>query len=232
MRKIDLGAAIALILAIIAGVAQFSSFATRLEEIDRKLEKPVEIMRQESKQIIKEMHELLEKVAIQNKSGLPVGTIVASTLDYKGFYKLVEGKEPKTTNEKYEITTAEWAPADGRVVTGTKYSELINPTIPDLRGVFLRGTNIFSDDKNEPNPHPDPDIDRKPGAYQPQLIKEHSHSLGTYGHDGDGAENKWNFSASNYTRIEEDRHTAIKGVGLGIETRPNNVAVNFYIKIN
>ena len=83
-------------------------------------------------------HELIEKMKsdidrleqIQLPMQFPVGTIISSMLSYKEFQKAAGDL---------------WKPADGRSVSaGSRYTKLTGKkTLPDLRGMFLRGLNQF-----------------------------------------------------------------------------------------
>jgi len=89
-------------------------------------------------------------ISIFNKN-LPVGTIVASVLEYKDFREIVDGI---------------WVPADGaKVPRSSKYYELAEKSkLPDMRGMFLRGLNAFEKDNPQDEEKKDPEGDsRKPG---------------------------------------------------------------------
>lgn len=120
---------------------------------------------------------------------------------------------------------AGWVLADGRDVTGSKYDTLIlgglGGTVPDMRGQFLRGINNGRSDGQE-----DPDGERSPGHQQIDRVGEHYHTHphlrqngagGSYGAvlDFDNPNNPVNTDAFN----------------VGLDSRPKNVAVNIFIKI-
>jgi hypothetical protein len=87
--------------------------------------------------------------------------------------------------------------------------------------MFLRGMNEGRNDGKQ-----DPD-GREAGSYQPQSIEAHRHKIGTAGiwprtwANGGSGEPKTAYKADGFTDPSG-----------GKETRPKNVAVYFYIKIN
>ncbi len=110
-----------------------------------------------------------------------------------------------------------WVLADGRTATTEYFQVTGKSNIPDLRGMFLRGLNAGRVDGLE-----DPEgIDRVPASYQADLLKAHSHleslAVGAMGVHGGGS-----WGAPNVVQ------TGITG---GVETRPKNVAVYWYIKV-
>lgn len=141
----------------------------------------------------------------------PIGTVIQSILGPKEMSSLFGNK---------------WQLADGRVVDpdSTFARSLKLSVLPDLRGVFLRGVNLDRDDG-----FGDPDgKDRVVGSYQADLFQAHRHAAqiprnrGSVQVDrgGDGQAGRW------------ENSTEILSVSGGEETRPRNVAVYFYIKVN
>lgn len=156
---------------------------------------------------------------------LPIGTIIPSMLDQESFAETVadfSGFDPEKNK---------WVLADGtNDLTNSKYYKLTgNKHTPDLRGMFLRGVNEGRSDGEQ-----DPD-ERRVGVYQKDALQEHSHVTTAY-------KEKW------YEDNDKDLGYATKGnanvvtasvddvtgkeVNVADETRPKNVAVYFYIKIN
>lgn len=152
-----------------------------------------------------------------------VGDVVYSTLTEAQFQALRD-------------TT--WVLMDGRDVTGSDYDTIalsgLGGTIPDARGQFLRAKNNGRSDGNQ-----DPDGERGLGAFQ-------NHAMDSHGHDtryntatpgaaggphvaaisGGGQPNAtW---ASNYDFVSQ----TLRGTNSSTETRPRNIAVNIFIKIN
>ncbi len=89
----------------------------------------------------KKLQKLSEKMQLsQTRSGhiqndlmavCPIGTIVISVVNFSQF----------SANSKFDPKTSKWAPADGRLVAGSKFQELYGDHLPDLRGQFIVGFN-------------------------------------------------------------------------------------------
>ena len=114
-----------------------------------------------------------------------------------------------------------WVLSDGRNISGSDLAVLTGWTVaPDLRGVFLRGKDHGAG--------VNPDGDTPEGTYQLDEFASHTHST-NYQHsdNGDGAGyaliNVASFAGST------DGSTTSQG---GLETRPKNIIVNYFIKIN
>ena len=181
----------------------------------------------------------IPKTAFQNTS-IPVGSIVASTLDYANFCSLNE------IPQNGDNTETTWVPADGRNVSGSVYAKR-SATVPDLRGTFLRGLNAFDPVNNPPfadGRQRDPD-NRSVGILQTQDIQGHTHSISDPGHSHGidiAVANMGGSGTVAYRPIGQGSLSSIgsKGAGTGIsvqsnngvETRPTNLAVYYYIKIN
>ncbi len=146
---------------------------------------------------------------------LPVGTIVSSMLPPTKFAEAVGD---------LDRTPTEWALADGQKdITNSRYGQLTgNRTPPDLRGMFLRGMNEGRNDGMQ-----DPQDGRKAGQPQADMLGQHHHIVGS----------RWETPGSQNYKFTEDKGStkpdnySTKDEG-GAETRPRNVAVYFYIKIN
>lgn len=194
--------------------------------------------------LIKCLQQLEKNIEKEFKSremkALPVGTIVASMLQFEKF-KNVAGNT--------------WKPADGRKVSTTsKYANLTgNTTLPDLRGMFLRGLNQFDPLKRPRiDKYKDPD-GRKRKAGQPQEdatslprnkknpFKGHAVSAGDHSHiyfkalrvgGKSGSEDRASSEASTTGSAGAHTHTVLITAGGDSETRPVNIAVYYYIKID
>ena len=96
------------------------------------------------------------------------------------------------------------------------------PSLPDARGVFIRGMNIGRDTATG-----DSGGNRKVGDSQKDQYLRHQHSfkVGDGGGDGPGVQ------VVNNNIQEEKPHLTINSGG-GAETRPRNIALYIYIKIN
>ena len=153
-----------------------------------------------------------------------------------------------------ELNGAEWALMDGRpLMVRTVLSPHLSEEgkyglkIPDARGRFLRMANngACADLRNNEEAYNecltghDPDGDRLSGQYQVDSFGAHDH--GEHRHpftyigaarvdpDGDEDDNE-DERARQHTRDSETDPSRVPESG-GNETRPKNIAVNFYIKI-
>lgn len=164
-----------------------------------------------------------------NSDDLPVGSVITSFLDWKAFQKATDCN--KDAGGLWKAAQSYWCPCDGRPVPGSLYEELSSqPNSPDLRGVFLRGMNIF-DVEGEMTKvqavndvQKDVDTHRTLGSFQPQDIQSHTHSY---------------FAPTTSSPIRgsggyapENPGTSTTGATGGSETRPKNIAVNYYVRIN
>ena len=152
---------------------------------------------------------------------VPVGTIVASMLS------------PRQMNEEAGNL---WVPADGRNSLPTwSYTQLTGETkVPDLRGMFLRGVND-SDEGIRNDGKQDPDVQRRPGTYQGDGIAAHGHTLSLKAVAFTQAAGTPNFASNIFT--EGGFNTGVsnsvgKQSDAAEETRPRNIAVRWYIKVN
>jgi hypothetical protein len=171
----------------------------------------------EAKRVKKELEEISDLKLIAN---LPIGTIVPSMLPPSKFAKAVGD---------LERTTIEWVLADGQKdITTSQYGQLSDKTkTPDLRGVFLRGMN--EDGGRDPD-------DREPGEYQPDALQQHGHQTDARKHGWGkmGDTQGWTKQAGEAPPASVTNVVKITAVETRTadETRPKNVAVYFYIKIN
>ena len=124
-----------------------------------------------------------------------------------------------------ELHGQTWVLMDGRSVTGSDYESITGEsTIPDARGQFLRGKNNGRNDGNE---NPDGDLDL--GTYQADEFKSHTHlSSGNFGPFGSEGSYSTNGLFANATTSAIAR-TSSTG---GNESRPKNITINYFIKIN
>jgi hypothetical protein len=140
---------------------------------------------------------------------IPIGTIIPSMLTQAQF--------------NGQVGSGYWVIADGSSCTGTAYASVTGyVTVPDLRGVFLRGKNNGRSDGNQ-----NPDGDLTLGTYQADAFASHTHS---YPADGDnGLQNNNHASNGNGTGGTNSNTVASAG---GNETRAKNVTVNYFIRVN
>lgn len=178
-------------------------------------------------------------------SELPIGTVVASVFPPDEFAALVGD------DGRFNPQSSQWVPADGRSVKGSSYakalknSELVHEYVrenaPDLRGVFVRGLNysniqsVQQDDnfKDKQDGLPEPNAVtqqgyRMAGTRQLDSINKHDvtlpgqHQVATTMHSGFWAISPQDYNGTQTFSIERK----------GKETRPKNIALFHYVKIN
>jgi len=157
----------------------------------------------------------------------PVGTVVASFLSPEQFAGLT-GEQ--LTDDPADRT---WILADGREAAGSDYAKAANrKAVPDLRGMFIRGLNAGrADGKQDPgNVLKAPAYDRYPGHYQADIVGRHGHDYAWYP-EGEGMSR---LPSTWYGKATEPKTDVFNPIieSRGVETRPRNVAVYYYIKIN
>jgi hypothetical protein len=178
----------------------------------------------EAKRVKKELAEISELQLIAN---LPIGTIVPSMLQPSLFAKVVG--DPSV----FDPEKSKWVFADKQKdITISRYGQLLNNRryTPDLRGVFLRGMNEGRIDG-------DPDHDRRPGDIQQDALQKHGHETTAKGLKwGEPSEvptaSDLGYTTKGNAHAPEAQVTIVKDANVADETRPKNVAVYFYIKIN
>ncbi|MDW3645549.1 MAG: hypothetical protein R8P61_00630 [Bacteroidia bacterium] len=169
------------------------------------------------------------------KGTVPIGSIISSTIDYATFSE-VNGL-PIIFDAKKSI----WAPCDGRKVEGSKYAESGLLTIPDLRGVFIRGVNQMFPENRGAGALNEKQLNRgrsAAGVFQNDALQNHTHAIGMGRSDkkADSQIGKLRFAdfAANSNPGKHSTH----GVNPSSahldsrETRPKNVSVYYYVKIN
>ena len=154
----------------------------------------------------------------------PIGSICASVLEYNQFLKVNEDNQTE-----FNVTKSRWAPCDGRKVTGSRYAGIVSITnVPDLRGLFLRGLNdmgVSLAPTANPN-HLNTEI-KKAGEFQIDMYKKHSHSF-SGGDDITTNPHKNTFKGA----TEFNKFLGETNSNGGEETRPKNISVFYYIRIN
>ena len=151
---------------------------------------------------------------IDKMNNPPVGSIIASVLSPEKFAEAVG--DPST----FDLLTSKWTLADdkGRV-PGTKYAALTNnASIPDLRGVFLRG-NAFGRFG----------IATTVGVYTPDKVGPHTHRVRFSPISIRNRDSEHNPGEGALIPGSSSHLTESNG---GTETLPKNVVVNYYIRIN
>jgi hypothetical protein len=200
--------------------------------VESKPEELIKCLQQMEKNTINEFRK-------RELKALPIGTIIASMLEFEKFQ---------------DVAGNTWKPADGRKVSAkSKYAKLTgNTTLPDLRGMFLRGLNQF-DPLTGPrlDKYKDPDgRGRKAGKPQDDAtslpknkkspFKGMAASAGDHSHvyfkalrvgGRSGSEDRAASEASTTGSAGDHTHTVLITAGGDSETRPVNIAVFYYIKI-
>lgn len=175
-----------------------------------------------STEISQQVNRQLSELSIPDLSNIqgtiPVGTVIASML------------EPEEFRKNANVGGSDWRLANGQRITGTTYAELTGgDTLPDLRGMFLRGLNEGRSDGLQ-----DPEGDgRQPGAFQPDEVFSHGHGFSWY-------VGSLQFTLPNnypvlpngyYPDANQGAGAAVRPFG-GAETRPRNSSVYWYIRVN
>jgi hypothetical protein len=172
--------------------------------------------------------------SLESNSESPVGSIICSFLDFDQFNLLTRNNELGAGN-LWTSAKSKWSPADGRPVPKSRYETISSQSnVPDLRGLFLRGLNQF-DYREQTVVKPErmnPD-QLKVGDFQGDAFIEHTHdianALGPFGSLTAGS----NIGQGDTRTSGELNKNAIKPAGVGNkETRPKNISVYYYIRIN
>lgn len=144
----------------------------------------------------------------------PIGTVIASMLT--------------PAQLALEVAAGEvWVLADGSSHPSSAYAAVTgNANVPDLRGVFLRGQNA-----GRTGAEGNPDAGAL-GAYQADAFRAHDHSIstGTTPDDGCGF-GGLNYNAGIFSNGGTCSGPATNMTG-GDETRPKNVTVNYFIRVD
>ncbi len=177
---------------------------------------------------------------ITSHKELPIGTIISSYLNFEQFNTATKNND-KSPGGIWTSAKSKWAPCDGRPVPTSKFQTLTSQIqIPDLRGMFLRGLNTF--DPFQPVPQigadqADPD-NRIVGSYQADAFQGHKHldqdRIGAF--QGREAPNtphqRFTITGTPANNSEGKVNAGFGTPRINKETRPKNVSVYYYIKIN
>jgi hypothetical protein len=178
-----------------------------------------------------------EDILISNEDGVPVGTIVTSLLKPYEFMRSTNSDWPVVPSN----SSSRWAPADGTIdISGSKYYRITGKEVlPDLRGMFLRGLNSFDINKTRKDGKEDPDGEkRKAGSFQDDALQGHHHSIRVGASNTTrpekGISSSWgNNTTGAVSNAVNEITTGNHGIPkVRVETRPKNIAVYYYIKIN
>ena len=157
---------------------------------------------------------------VEEAARAPVGTVRASLLGPEAFSQLVNG----CGYEDVDRGVHGWVLADGGEASARYRAEVGAEVVPDLRGVFLRGMNHGGG--------ADPEVGRRVGSVQEEAVGAHRHPVGR------SAPTAGLGVFAGALRPVVDGSEAADGVETGDpvgpagETRPRNVAVYFYVRIN
>lgn len=159
----------------------------------------------------------------------PIGTVIASYLSFD---------EMKKLNKEFERY---WQPADGRIVAREsaffklRTDQSLNPVrLPDLRGVFLRGLNRFD---SLPSVAPqsvnqaDPE-NRSVGQFQGDELKSHTHPVNNSSPAFAHRTNGMGIQSNQGAEVQWAAPAISIGAAGGAETRPKNIAVYYFIRVN
>lgn len=177
---------------------------------------------------------------VERNVAAPIGTITASILTPQQYRVATRDCEKLYVNDPYR--DCKWMPADGQLAPLNsrfdtffrKGSERVR--VPDLRGVFLRGLNEFDPnaDRKVSADRANPDAinaDGTPigaGDFQPFATKRHQHEIGIRAIGG------IRHDPGNLQGIDSrpnNLRTSVVGES-DSETRPKNVSVYYYVRIN
>ncbi|MDR4504182.1 MAG: hypothetical protein MRK01_05215 [Candidatus Scalindua sp.] len=194
--------------------------------------------------ILPRQHILSTPYAIKAGNGNPVGTIIASMLN-ETLFAQATGDEGITDASKRK-----WTLADGKPVQGSRYAEIMEKNnkpddVPDLRGMFLRGVDLgrgIDPGRTVGGPY-QIDTTRLPRGEKGPFTGTTS-ANGAHSHRVKGAGNEYSggtddrhkratYNPTAITTIDGNHsHTVTITSGGDSETRPANVAVYYYIRIN
>ncbi len=147
---------------------------------------------------------------------------------------------PGTQRQLGDVVYSVLAPAqfkeqhgDGwRLMDGTPFSsedglqKMYHPAVsPDARGVFVRGMNQGRDAGQG-----DQDGNRAVGVYQADAFKHHAHTVG-YPYGANQFQGLFTNGAGTY-QVDLGHNTSSTAETGGNETRPRNIALYVYIKVN
>jgi len=162
-----------------------------------------------------------------------LGTIIASVLNYDQLCKEM------TQNPAIDNASSSYAPCDGRDIKGSQLEIRTNHSItntPDLRGKFLRCLNVIYSVGQplpfDPKQDGDPESNRVVMDYQKDGFTSHSHpaqSSGGFAHNGGPGMGMQSNNGQQFEFLAPNITTSAVGIN---ETRPRNVSVYYYIKIN
>lgn len=142
------------------------------------------------------------------RGAMPVGTLIHSDLDEFSFQS--------------EMGGTHWVLCDGRSVVGSRYATLTGlTTVPDRRGLYLRGKNYARSTANG-----QPEGDLPVGTYLTDMNQSHTHD---YQDHGQGGPNTFDSGGARGVNGDDTRISAAQG---GAESRPRSSISNIFVRIN
>ena len=112
-----------------------------------------------------------------------------------------------------------------RFDTSALHKNLQIPTLPDARGVFIRGINGNRDKSTG-----DEDSNRNAGDPQQDMVGPHSHEVPPIGWVGDIFH--YSLQGPGNVFLAPNPNSSRTKLNDGTETRPRNIALYIYIKVN
>jgi len=184
-------------------------------------------------------HKIPAESPLESSKDMPVGTIIMSCLTVEQFYEATRSNE-NSPGGIWTSAKSRWCPADGRAVPNSLFQKLASQDrVPDLRGMFVRGLNVMESVPPVPlDPQRRDSDNRVVGSYQADSIRKHTHTLSGgsfnlgYPHPSDrlegGSDKQWWYPNAQHTVSVQNTGTDLDG----LETRPKNIAMYYYIRIN
>jgi hypothetical protein len=166
---------------------------------------------------------------------LPVGTIISSYLDWTAFQALTKNNERNPNGNFWTSKYSRWAPADGRKVPNSHFASITSAEkIPNLQGVFIRGLNSFDPQSGNtvPAEQADPANSRSAGSFQSDEFKSHNHSATVNGSNYAYKTGGMGIQSNKGQEVQWGNPSVSIGNNGGDETRPKNISLFYYIKIN
>lgn len=166
----------------------------------------------------------------------PVGSVLSSALSWDAFSQITEDRP----SSEWDAGRSKWAPADGRGVAASQFARRTgSSSVPDLRGVFLRGLNRFDPFESHgevADEQKDPAGLRSAGSFQEDAVQQHTHTVGQTMSDkrADSQMGRTRFADFSPATTQAAHSTGgVSGPARhDNETRPKNVAIYYYIRIN
>ena len=129
-----------------------------------------------------------------------------------------------------EVNGKGWVIMSGQDIQGSDLSLLSGKTVlPDARGMFFRSMNLSRTDG-------DVEATRRVGSFQDNSIQSHRHKIDPCGHaNGSNALLAQNWIGAPESNCNERSRNATSNFEIikdDTETRPKNIALYTYIKIN